>query len=1206
MRTASRTDAGRIVGRICWPLAVSTNIFGLGLALALALGLVLTLAFAFASPAPANGTAAVPETWRYSALWPLPPLPIEPIDVAWLRVDGAAPKVVVADGRNRRVLVVDARSGETESAWPPPARIAELSPLGGRPTVVFPLAVAADGDRARIYVLWAEIGWDDPRFRGFSPLYIETRSAGGAYLGVARKQPGFLLDGRLGAIVDLSVNPADGALLASVGGHIDRLNPTTGATKSVGRLGREDELARFAAMPDGSIALASPTAGLVVIFDSDGEITARIDLFGERLAPVAVASDSVGRLLVMVRPEFDPESDDDPPIAGPHDPLLLVFDASFSRTATRSAFQLGVPPPRGLWPWSIDIDRLGADAGLTFVTTGERLEVRAFESLDKPAGMIEGETAGDVPAWLPNLDIDGTGFGEGIALHAGGTDEVHLTAVDNRDGIVAAFNADGVLGASRPIPPGVIDIATDGTGAMFTSAENGRIRRYDGPPYIPDEPTWSVEQSLALGGRLALVGPSLWVSQPKERSLLRLRIADGMAGPLDRITLPDSIGLWPTDVARAPDGSLLAADLVAGEVSRWNVASGLKVDNVAVGLIAGPYRIAATKLESGDDLLVALTADGALEAHTLLVRGANLIARWMPRGVDGALISPDDIAVDSEGRIYLSDRSAAAVHVLEPGIDPAAPSATPTPIASPTPSSRACIVTGDKIAEPSTVVLGEAVTVTLTLAANCPGRTGHSGADIVLALDRSGSMEGAKLDSAREAAASLAALLDVRFHRIGLVSFASEAALDAPLSHDVLGSLDGLDRLSAEGGTNLASAVAMAADHLNSVGRSDALPVIILLTDGRHTDGEGDPLGEAARARAAGIRIHTIGLGFDVDADTLRTMAASDARFHPAPRPGDLFPIYADILREVVSSLAGRLEIQDEMGPEVTYLTGSADPPAIESAELLRWGRSFLPADGITLTYRVRPDRLGRLPTNRSAFADYDDGDGLRRRFDFPIPEVVVIAPSPTPTGTQTPTPTPAPTPAPLHLPFVVKQACFSGLRRADIVLVIDTSSSMAGEKLAQAREAARTFVSRLDLPRDQAAIVGFDSVAVITSGLSGNAVSIQAAIDDLVSGTGTRIDRALRTAAGVIAGDPARNPRNRPVIILLTDGAHGGDRDEVIALARTIKAGGVTLHTIGLGGDADLALLTAIASPGSFHLAPSPEDLGAIYARLAGSIPCR
>lgn len=1192
-------------------------VLGMTVALAVAIGTALRVGVdhgARDAGAIAGRRESMPTLWRHAGVWRLPDLPAEPIDVAWLRVPGRAPQVVVADGRNRVVLLVDATSGAVRATWTPPSGIAELSPLAGRPTVVFPLAVAADGARERLYILWAEIGWDDPRFRGFSPLYIETRAPDGRSIGLARRQPGHILDGRLGAIVDLAVGPADGRLLASVGGYVDLLDPATGATSSVGRLGREDELARIAAQPDGSIALASPDAGLVVVFDASGEILGRIDLAAERLAPVAVAADAAGRLALFVRPQDAVAPGDDPPTPDPHAPLVLLYDRELRREATRSAAELGVAAPRGFWPWSIDVDPLGAGSGMVFVTTGERVVVHARTALDTPSGAFEGAEASDAPAWLPRLDIGGAAFGPGIALSAEGIAGLHLAAVDNRGEVLAGFDASGAPRDGVPLPPSVVDVAGGASGALFASTGDGAVYRFDGPPFRRDAPTWAWAWGSApgapLGGRLAVAGGRLWISRPKARSLTSLDLGVGVPLGAPEVGRPDAIGLWPSDVARAvdPGGELLAADLIAGEVGRWDPVSGRELGRLPVGLGAGATRIAAARLDSGDALLVALTADGAVEAHGVLSDGANLIARWRPAGPEGGPIEGDDIAVDGAGRIFVSDRGAAGIHVFEPVAEPepGTPAATATPSASPTPSDRACAVSGDKVAGPATVVLGRTATVTLTLAADCPGRLVHSGADIVLAIDRSASMAGDKLDAARSAAATLVALLDVRFHRVGLVSFADDAALEAELSHDVVPALDALERVVAEGGTDLAAPVAEAARHLDESGRPDALPVIILLTDGRHTDGTGDPAAEAARARASGIRIHTIGLGFDVDADLLRAVAGSDARFHAAPRPSDLFPIYADILREVVASLAGRLEIADELGSDVSLVAGSDSPPALTSPGQLRWGRSILPADGITLTYAVRPERLGRVPINRRAFAEFDDGDGVRRRFDFPVPEVLVIAPSPTATGTATPTPRPTTTPAPAHLPLVSRGACLPGLRRADIVIVIDTSSSMAGAKLDQAKAAAVAFVERLDLPRDQAALVGFDEHAQTRSGLTGSAAALVSAIGALETGSGTRIDRALRAAAAILAGDPAREARNRPVVILLTDGAHGGARDPVVALAAAIKASGVWVHAIGLGTDADMALLTAVASPDGVHFAPGPEDLAAIYARLAGVIPCR
>ena len=581
---------------------------------------------------PASSEGETPTAWRHSAVWPLPPLPLEPLDVAWLSAEGAQPRAIVADGRNRRVLVVHASSGDTLDTWAPPAAIVGLSPLGERPSVVFPLAVAADGARDRVYILWAEIGWDDPRFRGFSPLYIEARSSDGTPIAVSRRQPGFLLDGRLGAIVDLSVDPASGRLLSSVGGHVDILDPLTGESDAIGRLGREDELARIAAMSDGGIALAGPSVGLVVRYDAKGEIVDRIDVGPEGLAPVAVAGDVDGRLAVLVRPAYDPESEEAPPVSDPLAPMLLWYGSDGSRLATYSSEDLGVPPPRGLWPLSLDIDSGGIGSGLSFVTTGENFEVRLFQDPARPSAALVGSTAGDVPAWLPNLDIDETAFASGIALLRGGPGAAHLSAVDNRDSVLAAYSARGALTESYAIPSDLIDIGMSDVRSMYTSAEEGQVARYDGPPYAPEAPIWSAGSSLSLGGRLAVGAANVWVTRPRERSIVPRSLETGIEAPDVRIERPESIGLWPTDIALAGDGSLLAADIIAKEVSRWDPSDATLRTSFPVGLVAGPYRIASVRLDSGADLVVALTADGALEAHGLAEGGANLISRWRPRG----------------------------------------------------------------------------------------------------------------------------------------------------------------------------------------------------------------------------------------------------------------------------------------------------------------------------------------------------------------------------------------------------------------------------------------------------------------------------------------------------------------------------------------------------------------------------------------------
>jgi uncharacterized protein YegL len=277
------------------------------------------------------------------------------------------------------------------------------------------------------------------------------------------------------------------------------------------------------------------------------------------------------------------------------------------------------------------------------------------------------------------------------------------------------------------------------------------------------------------------------------------------------------------------------------------------------------------------------------------------------------------------------------------------------------------------------------------------------GADIVLAVDRSASMEGANMAAARAAARSFVELLDVRYHRVALVSFAGDAALNVPLTDNVAATIDGLATLAPQGETNLVAALSASAEHLDAVGRSDALGVIVLLTDGRHNVGTGDPSAVAAEARSRGIQIYTIGLGAQSDSALLKSMAGRDDHYFAAPAPTELFPIYSQILRVVMDSLAGNLIVDDVLGAGMEVVAGSVRPDGLEARNRVRWGRSILPSSGITLTFEVRPSLVGRQAVSASSRADYTDGDGVRRTFEFPQPEVDVAAPL----VTATPTPRP-------------------------------------------------------------------------------------------------------------------------------------------------------------------------------------------------------
>ena len=347
--------------------------------------------------------------------------------------------------------------------------------------------------------------------------------------------------------------------------------------------------------------------------------------------------------------------------------------------------------------------------------------------------------------------------------------------------------------------------------------------------------------------------------------------------------------------------------------------------------------------------------------------------------------------------------------------------------------------------------------------------------------------------------------------------------------------------------------------------------------------------------KAEKIQVYTVGLGDGVDQTTLEAIATSQDRFFFAPTPQELFPIYREILRLVVSSgTVGNLVVDDRLAPDIAYVPASAAPRALESPGRLRWSRAALPTDGLTLTFAVAPERAGRLPVSERAEATFTDNDGVARSFTFPVPELEVVAPTPTPTPIFT-----------AHLPIAYKEHCLPAVERADIVLLIDASSSMAGEKITEARTAARGFVDLLQLPGDQAAIIGFDEQATVLASLTDDLARLQRGLDALAIGSGTRIDRALLAARDELGG-PARDPRHRAVVVLLSDGDQSGAPEAVDPAATALRGIGAELFTIALGPDADTDLLRDLAGEDHFFIAPTPADLERIYRRVAGRTICR
>ena len=175
----------------------------------------------------------------------------------------------------------------------------------------------------------------------------------------------------------------------------------------------------------------------------------------------------------------------------------------------------------------------------------------------------------------------------------------------------------------------------------------------------------------------------------------------------------------------------------------------------------------------------------------------------------------------------------------------------------------------------------------------------------------------------------------------------------------------------------------------------------------------------------------------------------------------------------------------------------------------------------------------------------------------------------------------------------------------ANVVLVIDKSGSMQGERIDQAKEAALMAVERLG-ERDVLGVVAYSDEAIVLSpaGRLRNTERVRADIRRL------RADGRTALYAGVSQGIRELKPFvdrygvNR--IILLSDGlANVGPSSpkELEGLGREAARENMTVTTIGLGlgYNEDLMTRLALASDGNHAFVEDPEDLVDIFNKEFG-----
>jgi Ca-activated chloride channel homolog len=175
------------------------------------------------------------------------------------------------------------------------------------------------------------------------------------------------------------------------------------------------------------------------------------------------------------------------------------------------------------------------------------------------------------------------------------------------------------------------------------------------------------------------------------------------------------------------------------------------------------------------------------------------------------------------------------------------------------------------------------------------------------------------------------------------------------------------------------------------------------------------------------------------------------------------------------------------------------------------------------------------------------------------------------------------------------------------IVIVIDRSGSMSGEKIAQAREAVKFLIHQLK-PADTFNIIAYDSeveafrpeLQRVKPETTNAALSFAEGIN---AGGGTNINAALTTALGMLV-----DPQRPSYLLFLTDGMPTvGEQNElkIVAAAQQADKVHARIFNVGIGYDVNSRLLDRLSRElggESVYIRPN-ENIETYVAAVAKSI---
>lgn len=271
--------------------------------------------------------------------------------------------------------------------------------------------------------------------------------------------------------------------------------------------------------------------------------------------------------------------------------------------------------------------------------------------------------------------------------------------------------------------------------------------------------------------------------------------------------------------------------------------------------------------------------------------------------------------------------------------------------------------------------------------------------DLLVILDRSGSMAGAKLEQARAAVRELVTQLG-REDRFGLVTYSNEATLVIPLAAADAEArtrwFTTLAGITADGGTNMSSGLDLGLDTIEQARSTGHVPRAILLSDGLANQGDASHDGllrRATRAARSEYMLTTVGIGADFNEYLMTALAdAGTGNYYYLKAGDDLASVFAREFDGARTTVASGLAVQIEPADGVRVVDAAGYPlEQAPHAVSFRPGALFAGQERrIWVTLAVPSTVVGDVALGRFALS-YADGPERATLAFADVPHVACV-----------------------------------------------------------------------------------------------------------------------------------------------------------------------------------------------------------------------